>query len=192
MLSIQVDTKSLELIIYHQFDNIKLSFFTSHYVRLIDAVRLLDTLQQQLNIMAWAYLGLPKKKLLLLQQELRLYDSSKQRKQFLSCCSSRSLPRLLAQLLLLPGMNYRKLLFTLLHSKDNSTKKLTKAVRNFLTWTTVKEYNVVLQGKVIKIMSKSPSSSNHHKYKSKLSTGSFKGKFTYQDPATHHTVLVLP
>ena len=98
----------------------------------------------------------------------------------------------LAQLLLLPGMNYRKLLFTLLHSKDNSTKKLTKAVRNFLTWTTVKEYNVVLQGKVIKIMSKSPSSSNHHKYKSKLSTGSFKGKFTYQDPATHHTVLVLP
>ena len=44
---------------------------------------------------------------------------------------ARSLARLLAQLLLLPGMNYRKLLFTLLHSKDNSTKKLTKAVRTF-------------------------------------------------------------
>ena len=30
MLSIQIDTKSLELVIYHQFDNIKLSFFASH------------------------------------------------------------------------------------------------------------------------------------------------------------------
>ena len=30
MLSIQIDTKSLELLIYHQFNNIKLSFFASH------------------------------------------------------------------------------------------------------------------------------------------------------------------
>ena len=30
MLSIQIDTKNLELIIYHQFNNIKLSFFASH------------------------------------------------------------------------------------------------------------------------------------------------------------------
>ena len=30
MLSIQIDTKSLELVIYHQFNNIKLSFFASH------------------------------------------------------------------------------------------------------------------------------------------------------------------
>ena len=51
ILSIQIDTKSLKLVIYHQFNNIKLSFFTSHvkssfhYVRLMDAVRLLDTLE---------------------------------------------------------------------------------------------------------------------------------------------------
>ena len=51
ILSIQIDTKSLKLVIYHQFNNIKLSFFTSHvkssfhYVRLMDAVRLLDTLK---------------------------------------------------------------------------------------------------------------------------------------------------
>ena len=50
MLSIQIDTKSLELVIYHQFNNIKLSFFASHnrvfhYVRLIDDVGLLDTLE---------------------------------------------------------------------------------------------------------------------------------------------------
>ena len=50
MLSIQIDTKSLERVIYHQFNNIKLPFFASHmksifhYVCLIDAVRLLDTL----------------------------------------------------------------------------------------------------------------------------------------------------
>ena len=30
MLSIQIDTKSLELVIYHQLNNIKLSFFASH------------------------------------------------------------------------------------------------------------------------------------------------------------------
>ena len=30
MLSIQIDTKSFELVIYHQFNNIKLSFFASH------------------------------------------------------------------------------------------------------------------------------------------------------------------
>ena len=47
MLSIQIDTKSLVLVIYHQFNNIKLSLFASHmnrvfqYVHLIDAVRLL-------------------------------------------------------------------------------------------------------------------------------------------------------
>ena len=51
MLNIQIDTKSLEPIIYHQFNNIKLSFFASHikssfhYVRLINVVRLLDTLE---------------------------------------------------------------------------------------------------------------------------------------------------
>ena len=51
ILSIQIDTKSLKLVIYHQFNNIKLAFFTSHvkssfhYVRLMDAVRLLDTLK---------------------------------------------------------------------------------------------------------------------------------------------------
>ena len=50
MLSIQIDTKSLELVIYHQFNNIKLSFFASHMkssfpvLDVIDAVRLLDTL----------------------------------------------------------------------------------------------------------------------------------------------------
>ena len=51
MLSNQIDIKSLELVIYHKFNNIKLSFFASHMkssfhcVRLIDAVRLLDTLE---------------------------------------------------------------------------------------------------------------------------------------------------
>ena len=46
MLSIQIDTKGLELVIYHQFNNIKLSFFASHIKSsLIDAVRLLDTLE---------------------------------------------------------------------------------------------------------------------------------------------------
>ena len=42
MLSIQIDTKSLELVIYHQFNNIKLSFFPSH---MKSSVRLLDTLE---------------------------------------------------------------------------------------------------------------------------------------------------
>ena len=45
MLSIQIDTKSLEQVIYHHFNNIKLSFFTSLISSLIDAVRLLDTLE---------------------------------------------------------------------------------------------------------------------------------------------------
>ena len=50
MLSIQIDTKSLERVIYHQFNNIKLSFFASHMkssspLCLIDAVRLLDTVE---------------------------------------------------------------------------------------------------------------------------------------------------
>ena len=54
MLSIQSDTKtkSLELVIYHQFNNIKLSFFASHMKSSFplctfnrDAVRLLDTLE---------------------------------------------------------------------------------------------------------------------------------------------------
>ena len=44
MLSIQIDTKSLELIICHHFNNFKLSLFASHMkLSLIDAVRLLDT-----------------------------------------------------------------------------------------------------------------------------------------------------
>ena len=46
MLSIQIDTKSIKLVIHHQFNNIKFSLFASHVkrshcVRLIDAVRLL-------------------------------------------------------------------------------------------------------------------------------------------------------
>ena len=45
MLIFQIDTKSLELVIYHQFNNIKLSFFASLISSLIDAVRLLDTLE---------------------------------------------------------------------------------------------------------------------------------------------------
>ena len=50
MLSVQIDTKSLELVIYHQFNNIKLSLFASHMkssfpvLDVIDAVRLLDDL----------------------------------------------------------------------------------------------------------------------------------------------------
>ena len=58
MLSIQFDTdKSLKLVIYHQFNNIKLSFFASHMKSsiplctfLIDAVRLLDTLYLEIVI----------------------------------------------------------------------------------------------------------------------------------------------
>ena len=52
MLSIQIDTKSLELVIYHQFNNIKLSFFESHMKSsfptcrfILDAVRLLDIVE---------------------------------------------------------------------------------------------------------------------------------------------------
>ena len=45
MLSIQIDTKILELVIHHQFNNIKLSFFANLISSLIDAVRLLDTLE---------------------------------------------------------------------------------------------------------------------------------------------------
>ena len=49
MFSIQIDTKSLELAIYHQFNNIKLSFFANHMkssfpLCTFEAVRLLDTL----------------------------------------------------------------------------------------------------------------------------------------------------
>ena len=52
MLSIQIDIKGLELVIYHQFNNIKLPFFANHMKSsfplrtfFIDAVRLLDTLE---------------------------------------------------------------------------------------------------------------------------------------------------
>ena len=48
MLNIQIDTKSFELVICHQFNNIKLSFF-ANYVCLIHAVRLLDTLEHSIN-----------------------------------------------------------------------------------------------------------------------------------------------
>ena len=50
MLSIQIDTNNLELVIGHKFNNIKSSFFASHmklifhYICLIDDVRVLDTL----------------------------------------------------------------------------------------------------------------------------------------------------
>ena len=45
MLSIQIDTKSITLVIHHQLNNIKLSFFASHMKRsLIDAERSLDTI----------------------------------------------------------------------------------------------------------------------------------------------------
>ena len=48
MLSIQIDTKSLELVIYHQLNNIKLSLISSHIKSsLIDDVRLLDTLDYE-------------------------------------------------------------------------------------------------------------------------------------------------
>ena len=51
MLSIQIDTKSIELVILHQFHNIKLSLFASHmkqsFPRLIDAVRLLERSKKQ-------------------------------------------------------------------------------------------------------------------------------------------------
>ena len=58
MLSIRFDDdKSLKLVIYHQFNNIKLSFFASHMKSsiplctfLIDAVRLLDTLYLEIVI----------------------------------------------------------------------------------------------------------------------------------------------
>ena len=46
MLSIQMYTKRLELVISHQFNNIKLSFFASHLKSSLSfAVRLLDTLE---------------------------------------------------------------------------------------------------------------------------------------------------
>ena len=49
MLSIQIDTQNLKLVIRHQFNNIKLSFFASQMKRsfplhLLDVLRLLDTL----------------------------------------------------------------------------------------------------------------------------------------------------
>ena len=48
MLSIQIDDKSFELVIRHQVNSIKLSFFqviwngVFHYGRFIDAVRVID------------------------------------------------------------------------------------------------------------------------------------------------------
>ena len=52
MLNIQIDAKSLEKVIYHQFNNIKLSLFASHMKSSfplcrfkIDAILLLDTLE---------------------------------------------------------------------------------------------------------------------------------------------------
>ena len=54
MLSIQIDTKSLELVINHQFNNIKLSFFASHMKSSFpDAVRLLDTLEYLVDCCSW-------------------------------------------------------------------------------------------------------------------------------------------
>ena len=51
MLSIQIDSKSIELVIHHQFDNFKLSLVASHtkrrFPRLIDAVRLLEKSKKQ-------------------------------------------------------------------------------------------------------------------------------------------------
>ena len=51
MSSLQIDTKSLEMVSYHKFNNIKLSYFESiwngvfPYVFLKDAEQLLDTLE---------------------------------------------------------------------------------------------------------------------------------------------------
>ena len=45
MLSIQIDTKNPGLIIHHQFNNIKLSFFAGHNKMSFHYVRLLDTLE---------------------------------------------------------------------------------------------------------------------------------------------------
>ena len=60
MSSIQIDTKSLKLVIYYQPNNIKLSICNEifHYVRSIDAVRLLDTLRVR---EAFLFLGSEKK-----------------------------------------------------------------------------------------------------------------------------------
>ena len=41
---LSIDTRNPKLGVRHQFNNIKLSFFVSHYICLIDAVRLLDTI----------------------------------------------------------------------------------------------------------------------------------------------------
>ena len=51
MSIIQIDTKSIELVIHIKFYNIKLSLFASHmkqsFPRLIDAVRLLERSKKQ-------------------------------------------------------------------------------------------------------------------------------------------------
>ena len=73
MLSIQIDTKSLELVIYHQFSNIKLSFFASHmkssfplstfnrsctvirYFRVVSYCKVLPFVPSFLFVDLWAY-----------------------------------------------------------------------------------------------------------------------------------------
>ena len=47
MSSIQIDTKSLELIIHHQFDNIKLSFFVSQMKRSFFTQFIIDFLDKR-------------------------------------------------------------------------------------------------------------------------------------------------
>ena len=49
MLSIQIDTKTVELVIHHQFNNIKLSFFAGHNKMSFHYVGLLDTAIVQLE-----------------------------------------------------------------------------------------------------------------------------------------------
>ena len=98
-----------------------------------------------------------------------------------------------------------KVAFYLTSFEGQLDKEVDEGCENFLTWTTVSErraakntlvHHVVLHNELEPsycqiIMSKSP---NHHKYKSKLSTGSFKGKFTYQDsqPPNARTAHNLP
>ena len=42
MLSIQIDTKSLKFDIYHQFNNVKLSFFASHIKSVLKWVKIFE------------------------------------------------------------------------------------------------------------------------------------------------------
>ena len=46
LLSIQIDTLSLELVIYHQFNNIKLSIFASRKKRSFQIVRLMEIISK--------------------------------------------------------------------------------------------------------------------------------------------------